>query len=285
MKHLIRKIFIPIFDYINIIYASILWSGNLKNYEKSLSKTQSKKILILSPHHDDETIGMGATINFLSKNNNIDIIFATNGNLTDNKYFPENISYIRIQESNEVSKLLGVKNLTNWNFTNTTLNNNIVRLHQLISDKIRSGSYDIIFAPSLSEGTSDHRTLTLELLHSVIKNKVDSKIYFYDINNSIPLECATDIVEFSKEEILFKKELYSHYGSQIFIDFGFLNKIDVVKGAEYFYRVDDAKELLERYKKYGSCIDLKVTTSSTHFIRNMNYNRKHCYSKIKNILK
>ena len=60
-----------------------------------------KTILVLSPHGDDELLGMGGyIINEIQKGNKVHVIFGTDGVSEEN-------SKIRIQEIESVSKFIG----------------------------------------------------------------------------------------------------------------------------------------------------------------------------------
>ena len=72
-----------------------------------------KKILILAAHPDDETLGCGATIAKLSKqNHDIELLTFTNGESARDDYDGQN----RNDSLNKVSKILGIKKFKNGNF-------------------------------------------------------------------------------------------------------------------------------------------------------------------------
>jgi len=72
-----------------------------------------KKILILAAHPDDETLGCGATIAKLSKqNHDIKLLTFTDGESARDKYDDKN----RNESLQKVSKILGIKNFKYGNF-------------------------------------------------------------------------------------------------------------------------------------------------------------------------
>jgi len=121
----------------------------------------SKKVLCIQPHPDDNEIGMGATIKVLSdKGCEIHYLTITDGRLgTQNpELTPEELVEIRKLELQEAGKMLGCSKFFNFNYPDGSLND-IPELAKKIAILIRENHYDVIFTPdpfNAYEGHNDH---------------------------------------------------------------------------------------------------------------------------------
>lgn len=276
---------------------------DIGKYELINDEIVGKKILVLSPHQDDESIGLGGTILKLKENNDIFILFATDGTLIDYSNFPKSISKTRQEEAKEVAEMFGAKHAF-IPFTNTTLRENKIELEGELLKYIGENKFDIIFTPSPAECTQDHRELTFALLSAIRKIQKESEtiasdkmleIYFYEINNSLQGNSINTISPLDKYLLIGKKKAYDIYKSQKFIDFSTIIINDVKKslvlnesaeGAEFFHKLD-IKNIDYIFDLESSCDEfdqMKTTTSAIKLRKNMDFNTKF-RKKIEEVLK
>ena len=113
-----------------------------------------KKILVLSPHPDDEVLGCGGTLLKYSKAE-ISWIILTKMSLK--KGFSKTKIKQREREILEVKKKLNIKNLVKFNFDTGTLNfSNLTKLISLLKKNVNKFKPDTIFAPHINDAHSDH---------------------------------------------------------------------------------------------------------------------------------
>ena len=125
-----------------------------------------KKILIISPHPDDEIIGCGAT---LSKFKNKTIYWLIITKMTKNSGFSEKKIKRRKKEIEKVSKKLNIKKTINYDFDTGSLNKgNLKKLIQNLSVTLNQLKPDTILCPFINDSHSDHFFVTYAI-NSIIK--------------------------------------------------------------------------------------------------------------------
>ena len=122
-----------------------------------------KKILIIAPHPDDETLGCGGT---LHKYRNKKISWMILTKMSDKKIYSKKQIADREKEINKVAKCLNIKNVIKLGFEASMLNrSNLKELIQKISNEIKKIKPDTIFSPYLHDSHSDHFFCTYALNH------------------------------------------------------------------------------------------------------------------------
>jgi N-acetylglucosamine malate deacetylase 1 len=125
-----------------------------------------KNVLVFAAHHDDETLGCGATISKLSDLfSNITVVFFTNGDtgIDQTKKYEKNIVATRKQEANEAAKILGISNIVELNHPCQKLENTQKTLHNTIQ-VIRSWKPDLVLTHSPNDVHRDHK-----VAHSLVE--------------------------------------------------------------------------------------------------------------------
>ena len=144
-----------------------------------------KKILILSPHADDEILGCGGFISKYSKlNYQINVLILTNAN----KGAPEIYSIKEIQkirnESKQANKIIGTKKLFFENLPGLNLNNYpIYKITNIINKYISDINPEIILIPSSNDIHDDHKIIFKAAKVSLRFNKKSDlkKILSYEV--------------------------------------------------------------------------------------------------------
>jgi len=121
----------------------------------------SKRVLCIQPHPDDNEIGMGATIKVLADRGcEIHYLTVTDGRLgtQDPEITPEKLVATRKVELQKAGKMLGCSKFFNFNYLDGSLKD-IPELAKKIAILIRENQYDAIFTPdpyNTYEGHNDH---------------------------------------------------------------------------------------------------------------------------------
>lgn len=230
-------------------YSKILAKLNLKPQVFEISKDE--KCLCLTPHADDESIGMGG---FLSKfGKNFDVIL-----LTDGKKGIKNLQQdevIKIRE-NEFSKAMDLAKVSNFKFLKVP-DKHLSDGFELFKT-IDISRYDYIFLPNIIDQHPDHKAVSLLLNESLktTKTKSDLKICFYEVwsplgfvnyyenisdvieNKKNMINCYTSQTE-QKDYVYYSKGLNSYRG--MFKDIKFAEAFCVVN-------TEDFKKIVSLYQ-------------------------------------
>ena len=120
-----------------------------------------KKVLILSPHADDEILGCGGFISKYSKQNYlINVLILTNANKGAPEIFSLNeIKKLR-EESKKANKFIGTNKLFFENLPAINLNNYpIYKIAKIIDKYIVNINPEIILIPSANDIHEDHKII------------------------------------------------------------------------------------------------------------------------------
>ena len=184
-----------------------------------------KKILILSPHADDEILGCGGFISKYSRQNyQINILILTNANNgAPELYSPNDIKKIR-NEAKLANKLIGTKNLFFENLPALNLNNYpFYKISNLIEKYIQKINPETILIPSPKDIHDDHKIIYRAAKVATRPNKKSSlkKILSYEVLSET--EWNEDSISFNpnyyvnlkKSDLNNKVKAFLKYKSQV----------------------------------------------------------------------
>lgn len=127
-----------------------------------------KKILVFSPHPDDDIIGCGGSIAKHKKNgHDISIAYMTSGDSGSLEYSKKELVKLREKEASKAAEILGVTKLHFLRNSDGYLTHDQKNLIQLIS-LIRKEQPDIVYIPHHADAHSDH-IITHELVVEAVK--------------------------------------------------------------------------------------------------------------------
>lgn len=144
-----------------------------------------KKILILSPHADDEILGCGGFISKFSKQNfQVNVLILTNANKgAPELYSSEKIEKIR-NEAKIANKLIGTKKLSFENLPALNLNSYpIYKISNIINKYLIDINPEIVLIPSSNDIHDDHKIIFKAAKVSMRFNKRSNlkKILSYEV--------------------------------------------------------------------------------------------------------
>ena len=144
-----------------------------------------KKVLILSPHADDEILGCGGFISKYSKQNyQINVLILTNANKGAPEIFPpEEIKRVR-NEAKKANNLIGTKKLFFENLPAINLNNYpVYKITNIINKYILDINPEIVLIPSKNDIHDDHKIIFKAAKVSMRPNKKSNlkKILSYEV--------------------------------------------------------------------------------------------------------
>lgn len=149
------------------------------------------KVIVFSPHEDDETLACGGTIIKKSREGNeVYIIFMTDGRNSHKTVLdikenptPEELKIIRKKEAKEVAKILGVKveNVFFLDFRDGTLKDNISKASTFVKKYLFKLKPTEIFIPQEYDMHKDHSSTNTIVLSAVKELCLDLDVYEYII--------------------------------------------------------------------------------------------------------
>jgi LmbE family N-acetylglucosaminyl deacetylase len=184
-----------------------------------------KKVLIISPHADDEILGCGGFISKYSKKNyHISVLILTNANKgAPEIYSSEDINHIR-NESKIANNFVGTKKLFFENLPALNLNNYpIYKITNIINKYIVDINPEIVLIPSANDIHDDHKIIFKAAKVSMRPNKKNNlkKILSYEVlsetewNENGKSFNPNYFVSLDKSEINKKVKAFLKYKSQV----------------------------------------------------------------------
>lgn len=184
----------------------------------------SKNVLVIAPHHDDESIGCGGTIALLtSKGYSVSVVHVYEGSSGVRSRYGSEAKSIRTQESVEAARIGNFSLLPNLDFEDRVDHDETRITHALIR-VIRQISPQIIFVPHEDEQDEEHRIVNKASWEAAwlsttsnfpeLGNPVEASGAFlgYEIWRPISsVQLYIDISDFTNA----KREMISAYASQI----------------------------------------------------------------------
>lgn len=228
---------------------------------KDLSNLSAKKVLIISPHADDEVIGCGAAINHFVKNQaEVTVLVVTK---ECQRSIAKSYNYTaeqRIVESHMAREILGYQNLVYFEYPELELNTNRTlrkKFHNELSKFLLELNPECVFIPNAKEMHPDHRAIGESCRKVIVEGKRNN--LFSSIKNMLIYEVWGPInmntyLEISEESKLKKERSISCYKSQVAsVDYkaiiNFIGKFrgDILKKSK---KITGSTKMYEAYRLY-----------------------------------
>lgn len=203
-----RMIFLQIKDYVK----SFMRPYNLIYQPKVVDKPEGKKILVFSPHFDDDVIGCGGTLHkHILSGDEVTVIYFTDGREGDPEFSDKKmLEAIRKEEARRATGILGINNLIFLDEPETQLkaNKKLLRTLAEIFDKLRP---DIVYLPSFIDNHIDHLELNRIFFRLVKQLNMEFNVCAYEAWTPILPNIIVDI----GQVIAKKEQALKEYKSQI----------------------------------------------------------------------
>lgn len=200
-------------DIISVIHKKlkIIHKGIDVVFQKPLKIQSTDKILILSPHPDDESIGCGGLL--LEYANQCRVVCLTDGCLGGDSNMPNN-ELVRIRKEEFINAMNFAK-VEDYQFLNIH-DGNLLNEFNRFTD-IDFEYFDFIFIPNILDNHLDHKAVGVHFEKLLKLKKLKCKVCFYEVWNALGLpNVYLDISDISQN----KKEMISLYQSQTkYIDY------------------------------------------------------------------
>ena len=157
--------------------------GNKKNKLES----ETKKVLILAAHPDDEVLGCGGTIfNLTSQKIRVHVCFFSNG-VAARLNFKSKEIILRKKAAKKAAKILKISKVEYYNFPDNSFDKvNILEITRVIEKKIKIFKPDTIFTHFGNDLNIDHQKINQATLTATRpqKNQIVKKLFFYEVPSS-----------------------------------------------------------------------------------------------------
>ncbi len=146
---------------------------NMKNINNFL---QSKKVLVISPHPDDESFGCGGVIcKHVKDGDTVFSIFISSGEKGNPSHISEKQTIImREKEAHTASKILGIKKIEFFREPDGNIQYS-ERLFKKLAARLRTIKPDIVYLPHLNEMNQDHSMvakIVMKVLAKIYENEI-----------------------------------------------------------------------------------------------------------------
>lgn len=148
---------------------------------------QTKNILVLAPHPDDESLGCGGTLKLLTQSGSqVDVIFLTRGeNGLDAPGQQPEIAHSQLAARRELEaraacEVLGVRDVQFLNGIDGGLSHQ-PHLAQTIGSLLAAGNYQRVFAPWQGEAHPDHVATFRLLQRALAESLCRPSIWLYEV--------------------------------------------------------------------------------------------------------
>ena len=117
-----------------------------------------KRVLVISPHPDDETIGCGGTLRrHVLEGNPVHVLFLTSGEQGGHGRAPKETAALREKEARAAAKILGLTRIQFWREPDGAFAANAKNVKRLVA-KFRAYRPDLVLIPHDQEQHADHRS-------------------------------------------------------------------------------------------------------------------------------
>lgn len=155
---------------------------------------EAKRVLILAPHPDDETIGCGGTIALYAlQDTDVRLIVISDAKkLSSDLTNSNDLMAIRRAETIQASKVLGIQEVLFWDFPDAELDLFTTEIWTKVDAFTREFLPDIVFAPSPIDHHKDHIAVAGVALR-FIEERCNTSIAFYEVYQPIRFNLLIDI--------------------------------------------------------------------------------------------
>lgn len=197
-----------VFSFIRPLYNRISRFLLKKHYRVEKPLTPVKKggrILVLAPHVDDETIGLGGTIKrHAQMGADVTCVYVTDGSSSKGNLSPQQLVAARKKEAKQVQPILGIDSLSFMDLPDQHAASDESSQRKL-KEIIEEFRPDLIYCPTLVDCHVDH-IATGRILSDTLKQIAceGMTVRMYEINCPIPAEeinCVIDVTDTFKSKL------------------------------------------------------------------------------------
>lgn len=170
-----------------------------------------KKILVVSPHPDDESLGCGGTLRkHVVEGDEVHVIFITSGERGGHGRPKQETLYLREKEAEEAAAILGITSIEFWREKNGGFHVTKLAIERLQA-KLLDFRPDIVYVTHEREMHPEHRAaarLVERALSNGMAEKIRPDVYMFEVWT--PLQDMDHIVDISEYVDVKRKAIQAH---------------------------------------------------------------------------
>jgi LmbE family N-acetylglucosaminyl deacetylase len=171
-----------------------------------------KRILVISPHPDDESIGCGGVLRrHVVDGDLVDVIFLTSGEKGGHGWSEAETLLIREQEARAAAKILGLAAIEFWRQPDGELRATSPVVRRLL-EAVRTSNPARLYVPHRAEAHADHRAAN-RIVRRALRQLDGPRPEAFEFEVWTPLR-QFDVVEDISDHIEVKKSAIRAYQSQ-----------------------------------------------------------------------
>ena len=122
------------------------------------------RVLVLAPHPDDETVGLGGTLALhVRAGDPVHVVFATTGvhGDPDKRHDPAEYVALRRAEARAAAEVLGLTETVFWDFPDSMVvtTQDLAHVTDMLREQYERVRPDVVYAPHVAEAHSDHHVI------------------------------------------------------------------------------------------------------------------------------
>ncbi|SCY49072.1 PIG-L deacetylase family protein [Alkaliphilus peptidifermentans] len=198
-----------------VLWSYYRWSSRRVIVKENMFQINSCKVLVLAPHVDDETIGLGGTlIKHAEKGSSIHCVYITDGSGSNTELPKEQIIRARKEEAKRIQDQIGIKEIYFMEEPDGSIQPS-EELQRRLYDILDMVNPEIIYAPFLIDAHSDHVETTRNFISVLNKwNPNFSNLYMYEINCPIIPRLINEVSILDEEQLQQKIKLMEEFKTQ-----------------------------------------------------------------------
>ena len=209
-------------------------------------------ILVVSPHPDDEVLGMGGTIKKLSKKNRIILCVVSEGATA--QYNDKKMIQVRRNACKKCSKILGVSKTIFLDFPDMRLNLSHLDINKKLEEIIKEFKPEVVYTAPRNDLNLDHQSVFDSTLVACRPKSGVKKILCYELQGRTKTPFRPNIFENIENEFNFKIKGFKMYKSEIeeFPNARSITAIEnlaVLRGIEVGLKKAEGFELIQKINK------------------------------------
>ena len=152
-----------------------------------------RRVLVLSPHPDDEVIGCGGTAALLARREvALRTVIATSGqHLAVPDLGPAEVAAARRNDAQRAASVLGTPSPVFLGFEDGSLAGSLRALSAAISDHVADFRPDAIFGPWLFDAHPDHQALAAAVAQAAVP--AETEVWGYEVWAAVPVNRLVDV--------------------------------------------------------------------------------------------
>ena len=158
------------------------------------------RVLVISPHPDDESIGPGATLALHARlGDPVSVLFVTSGVHGDasGRYDPAEYEALRRAEAQEAAQVLGIQQTEFWGFPDSCVVNehDLAAVVDRLVDAFSRYAPEVLYVPHPAETHSDHFYASVAVTRACKASGLAAPTLGYEVWSPLEADVVVDVTD------------------------------------------------------------------------------------------